>query len=79
MLDRTLEFGVDLLRERSFLKSYLAHRYLSSAKVEQALCGALRKAWLGRSQISPELDLRHLLVEIADTEIEDESLRNCVS
>ena len=78
MLDRTLEFGVDLLRQRSFLKSYLAHRCPSSARVEQALCGALRRAWLARSQISPDLDLRHLLVEIADTEMEDENLGNFV-
>ncbi len=69
MSDSPLEFGVELMRERSFLKGFCTRQPLTPAKTEQIVCATLRKAWLNRDQISPTFNLRIALVEIATAEM----------
>lgn len=69
MSDSPLEFGMDLMRERSFLKGFCARWPLTPAKIEQIVCATLRKAWLNRGEMSVALNLRIVLVEIAVAEM----------
>ena len=69
MSDSPLEFGMELMRERSFLKGFCARQPLTPAKMEQIVCATLRKAWLNRGEMSLALNLRTVLVEIAAVEM----------
>jgi hypothetical protein len=69
MSDSPLEFGMELMRERSFLKGFCARQPLTPAKMEQIVCATLRKAWLNRGEMSLALNLRIVLAEIATAEM----------
>jgi hypothetical protein len=70
MSDSPLEFGLRLMRERSFLKGFCARQPLTPAKTEQIVCATLRRAWLNRGEMSLALNLRTMLVEIATAEMD---------
>lgn len=70
MSDGPLEFGMQLMRERSFVKGLCARWPLPPAKTEQIVCATLRKAWLSREQMSVARDLRAMLAQIATAEMD---------